>query len=227
VSATVATVAFGSPYGAGWGCVWSGAGTIAVLDGHAAALALTSDGPGAWALAGGDTALRVEVIREPVAVGDVSAQACRVQGSVAGATVGWPGVWIARPAPERFDSLRQVLAWFQGGEAAALDAERPARARAHEHDRIRAALLGPQLSAPVHEGRLSTTYGPEGQVARIGLELWLEDEEQHPFAHRLAGEVSGRALACDAGALTLELAPLRTHYSGSDGAGAVLVARAS
>jgi hypothetical protein len=230
----VATLAFGEPDTGIWVAVWDGERTFAATRSQAVPLTLSgAERDGEWRLAGEGAELSVRPAGP--ALGDERvgfySQRCRVAGTLplagANGTVELPGVRARRPAPapERLDALRLVLGWFADGTAAVLDAERRAGARGHDQDRVAAALYRAEEPLPVREGRLSMTY-TGGRPARVGLELWLEsDDEEHSYAQRLAGEV-GEAGACGCdGALELELLPLRTHYGGRDGAGALILAR--
>ena len=231
----VAILAFGEPAGDIWAALWDGERTLAAVGSEAMAVALAgAEHEGEWRLAGEGLELRVQPVG--AALQDERrgfySQRCHVAGTLrlagASASIALPGVRIRRaaPRPERLDSLRLVVAWFAHGAAAVLDSERHAGARGHDQDLVRAALHRVEGSSPVREGRLSMTYVGSGQPARVGLELWLEDESEEPsHPQRLAGEVSGPGTRGHDGALELELLPLRTHYGGHDGAGALILAR--
>ncbi len=125
---------------------------------------------------------------------------------------------------ERFESLREVSAWCEPGEAVVVSSLRPRRARGHAADVITAALLEPAVAPLVPEPRLSTTYTAAGEPSRMSLELWLESDEQtEQYPRRVAGEaVGGRAHGAHGG-LEFHAELLRCHSRGRDGAGVYLL----
>jgi hypothetical protein len=224
---TVRTLAFGEIGEESWGFVWSSTRTIAVIgtvDAGATptttTLALTADdATGAWALDGDGIALRVVPEGGPL---------CRVDGvlprrgelAVAGLRSDHP----LAPAAT-VDSLRIVLAWFPPDVALAVCSERPPRAAGHDQDEVRAVVFEAGGARSVDDGRLSTTYGPDGMPRRMSLELWLEGGE-HSYSRRAAGEVlgPGARAALDEG--TLDVMALRCHHGGRDGLGVYALVRA-
>jgi len=62
-----------------------------------------------------------------------------------------------------------------------------------------------------------------GAPARVGLELWLADEEEH-YPRRLAAEVQDSPGVVALDGLELWLGRLAAHHAGQDGAGALIVA---
>lgn len=187
-----------------------------------------------WRLEGDGVDAVVSGVRGWVQAGDLRSQACLVSGALGGEQVQLPGVRALRPQPERVHSLRQVLAWFGAERAVALDAARHEGSRGHERDRVSAAILRADLEAAVQDARLSTTYDAAGLALRVGLELWLADEQEHPFAHRLAGEAcqpgqsaSAHSFVVVEQGLTLDMSPLLTHYAGAHGSGVMILARAT
>ncbi len=76
----------------------------------------------------------------------------------------------------------------KSGDGIAVAAVRPRKASGHANDAVHAALLDPCAGVTaVAEPRLSTTYGGDGTPTRAGLELWLEDENEH-YPRRAAGD---------------------------------------
>jgi hypothetical protein len=122
------------------------------------------------------------------------------------------------------DSLRDVRAWFGAGEGLTLLSLRPRGAADHSRDVATAAVFAPEGWLAVAEPRLSTSYTSDGTPARVGLELWLEDGEEH-YPRRAGGEVAGPAFDLQADGLEVRVAPLRCHSHGRQGAGVYLLAR--
>jgi hypothetical protein len=185
-----------------------------------------------WELTGSALRLRVAPHEAPTpdSTIDQFAQLCRVTGTV----------WVDGEQREieclglrsyaagvdlrSLDSVRQVLAWFAPDDGIALSARRPRGAKGHDRDAIAATVIEPAGPITVAEGRLSTTYAPDGRPNRMSLELWLSEAEEE-FPRRVAGEALGVGAAGTATDANIALHPFRCHSRGRDGAGAYLVAR--
>jgi hypothetical protein len=139
---------------------------------------------------------------------------------------------------ERFESFRQVSAWFEPDSGLALTALRPRKSRGQESDLISASVLEPQeRPVLVTDPRLSTTYTAAGVPSRAGLELWVEEpvgEESEKdgaqageLPRRAAGEALGVGIEWQAGGFELRAVPLVWHCRGRDGAGIYLLGRRS
>lgn len=239
------TLSFGELETGRWGAVWlpgSGPdGMLALGDGAGAAEALaaeiSADGDGAeWTVhsAAGTLSVRPTHDPEPLPEHDGGLwgfeQLAAVSGqvTVGGAPIelrsaGRRGERRAAEPPERLDSLREVTAWFDGEEAVALASLRPRKHRGQEQDRTAAVVIDPEGWPPITDSRLSTTYAASGRPARMGLELWTDEEEQIP--RRLAGEALGSGAIATAAGWQLVLEPLRCHSRGRDGLGLYLLAR--
>jgi len=239
-------ITFGDLEDGVWGAAWLGQeafASVGVIGGAPAILTeaatLAGQGPGEdWRLEGdgvelvlapaGDAVLALAG-REPVGFD----QLCRVDGSVtlelAQRSVACLGRRSARRRPfdtERFESLREVSAWYEPGEGVVLSSLRPRGARGHDADTITASLLEPTEAPPVVDPRLSTTYTATGEPARMSLELWLEsDGDAEQFPRRITGETLGTRALISSGALEFDAAPLRCHSRGRAGAGAYLLIR--
>jgi hypothetical protein len=155
-------------------------------------------------------------------------QLCRVRGTVAdGSAIDCLGRRATTIANLRdLESIRDVSAWFAPDEGVALTALRPRKARGHNRDLIAAAVLDAAAVAHVPDPRLSTTYDAEGRPARVGLELWLEEQDgEQQYPRRAAGEAAGSpASASDDGHDVIAQA-LRCHSRGSEGTGVYLLVR--
>ncbi|MEA2196188.1 MAG: hypothetical protein QOJ25_239 [Solirubrobacteraceae bacterium] len=146
-------------------------------------------------------------------------QLAHVRGSVGERVVDGAGQIAQRagvPDGKRFSALRAVSGWFGEAEGLAVLAARPRRARGHDTELLAAALIEGGVAVPVTEPRLSSTYGADGVPVRVGLELWLGEEDTEQYPRRAAGESIGRSLACD-GSLRSQL--LRWRMRGRQGTG--------
>jgi hypothetical protein len=249
-SGAVRTFAFADLANDAWGAGWIGApsgGDFIVLPGigdPGLAAAQLSDGGSEdeWRLDGDG----VELVLTPVgpAVGEAHAdhtreyqQLCRVTGRTSlGADQAVDALGQRRLSERlrdhgRWESVRDVSAWFEPADGIAVLAWRPQRARGHETDLVAAALLGEDGAAPIAEARLSTTYTAAGEPARASLELWLggagSDDAEHEseYPRRAAGEALGGAVSGVLGELSLSAQPFRWHSGGREGGGVYLLAR--
>ena len=243
------TLSFGElePAGA-WGAAWAtapdGAALAALGAGSdwASPLQLRLSGGEAieeWQLDAGAARLTVAPVGEAIAVQAPDDgiegwdQLCRVSGRIErdGAELavdcfGLRSSWSDTIDLERFESIRSVSAWFEPGEALALTAFRPRKAKAHDRDLIAAAVIAPDGSASVEDPRLSTTYAGDGWPARAGLELWLAGEEpERQYPQRASGEARGARVQALDGGLQMRAEPFRWHSRGREGAGMYLLAR--
>jgi hypothetical protein len=249
MTSALRTLAFGElePTGA-WGAAWADASDGAALaalgsgsEWTALLDARLSGGEAGeeWRLDAGGTELTIAPVGEAVAVPATDEgiegweQLCRVsgrfQGDGAGSAVECLGLrtgWLGGVDLERFESIRSVSAWFEPGEALALTAFRPRKAKGHDRDLLAAAVIAPDGSAPVEDPRLSTTYAGDGWPARAGLELWLAGEEpEQQYPQRASGEATGARAQALGDALQMRAEPFRWHSRGREGAGMYLLAR--
>jgi hypothetical protein len=121
-------------------------------------------------------------------------QLCRVRGTVRAAgrehavdCLGQRSHTWGEPDWERIDSTRTITAWLEDGTGVSLTSVRPAGAPGHDKDAVWGVLLDPAGSVHVDEPRISTTYDGDGRQRRVGLELWLGEDDG--FARRASGEV--------------------------------------
>lgn len=231
-----ALLAFAAPTSGLWGVVPAGSDPALVLgrmdvpaDG-ATAVSLEAD-PSAevWTLSTGEAGLSATV--EPAAVAvpepDPGLALVRVSGSLLGAEAagglrhpGWPDL--------QAESVRLLCAWFSPERAMAFLAVRPARAKGQDRDQLSAICIGEQDGMTVFDPRLSSTYADDGLLRRVGVELWLgENEEADMYSLRMAGEATGAAAVLQLDGLTVQAQPFRCHSRGETGAGAYLLIRGS
>jgi hypothetical protein len=240
ISATsLRTLAFGDLEAGIWGAAAAGTEAlvaVAATDGGAPISAvgatLTAGPDDAWELTGPGLALLLEA-EDPAR--DTSAesrlaQVCRVTGTVTldgtPRDIGCLGLRSAVDGVDlsSLDSVRQVLTWFGEDDGIVLSSLRPRGAKGHERDDVTATVLEPDGPVDVSEGRMSTTYKAGGLPSRVGLELWLTDEDQQ-FPRRVAGEALGVDASGVTAAATVSLHAFRCHSRGRDGAAAYVIAR--
>jgi hypothetical protein len=239
---TLRTVTFGDLEAGVWGAVWGAEEPFATL-GRVDGAELPSLG---MALEGSDdgedwriVSDRVELTLTPAAAAAPAGssgfdQLCRVRGRVAldgeDTTVdclGRRGSRAEHPDFGRFDSLRDVSAWFEPAEGIALVSLRPRRAAGHSDDLISAVLFEPEATVAVAEPRLSTTYTAAGEPSRLSLELWPDSEHEggSQIPRRAAGEAIGARARSRQGELDISAELLRCHSHGREGAGVYLLVR--
>lgn len=236
------TVTFAALDAGPWGAVWCAPQPLAVLGagppragGPLAGASLEGlDDQGDWHLAADGVELAITGAAEPIhSLGDADGfdQLCRVRGQavieggeVAVDCLGRRG---ARRSLEssRYDSIRDVSAWFEPDEGFALTALRPRKARGQSKDVIVAAVLDATAGKAVADPRLSTTYSGAGIPARAGLELWLDDDEHEQFPRRAAGESVGVGTTAHDQRTELRAELMHWHSRGRDGSGVYLLAR--
>lgn len=139
--------------------------------------------------------------------------------------IGLRSVRCGAPDGKRISALRVVCGWFHSEEALALLAARPRRARGHETDLVAGVLLEEGSATAIADPRLSSTYTAAGVPTRVGLELWLhEDEEAEQYPRRAAAQAFGASMTCP-DSTRAEL--LRWRMRGRHGFGTYELVRAS
>ncbi len=248
-----------------WGSVWALEDrhqSFSVLGDASQALSLAppaaidpSDESGIWRLSAAGLELRSVPQGEPAAVPGGFDQLTRVQGTLGGLgaerAVDCLGTRRAREgiALERFESVRDVAAWFEPDQGLAVLAARPRGASSHAEDLVSASACEEGRSVPIGDPRVSTTYQTDGLPARASFELWPEqapeyearapeyetrapgDEAQaaedrpEPRPRRAAGEAIGARASCQALGLDVDATLFRWHSRGREGAGVYVLAR--
>jgi hypothetical protein len=242
-STPLRTVAFAELDASVWGAAWTPGpdenGFMAVgageRSGSSGATLRAGDGDAEWLLEGDGVQLTASPMSAAVATGIGSGfdQLCRVHGraNVGGAEreidcIGRRGGHGDGVKLEKFDSVRDVSAWFAPEDGLALVALRPRRSRGQDSDLLEVAVLDPEATSPVEEPRLSTTYTDSGQPLRAGFELWFAGEdEDSQYPRRAAGEAAGLGARSRCGGFSVVAQPFRWHSRGRDGAGVYLVAQ--
>jgi hypothetical protein len=150
-----------------------------------------------WTLTGAGCALRFERADATTATGgdEHALEPCRVSGAVtvdgAEREVDIGGLRSAGLALAGQDSLRLFASWFPAGHEVAVLSLRPMGAKGHDRDSIGVVARGEEHPLVI-DPRLSTTYDHDGEPRRVGVELWLcDDEEGDLWPRRLAGMATG------------------------------------
>lgn len=109
-----------------------------------------------------------------------------------------PSPWQLASPPDwsRVEAVRLLSARFVDGTTVALAAVRRPGSKGHDEDAVRVKVIGPDGEATeALETLLSAEQDAQGEVRRIGLEVWMSDE---PPPHRLAADrLSGEATSAD------------------------------
>lgn len=238
------TVAFGDLEAALWGVLFGAEHpSLAMLrttDGATLADA-TLEGSGEseeWQITGASGDLVLSAVGEaaPATVADGAQigfdQLCRVRGRVRVADaerevdcLGTRG-WRDHSYVLQFDSLRAVSAWFEPDEGVALSALRPRKAAGHATDAVTAVVFETDGALPVVDPRVSSTYSAADTVSRVGLELWIGEEDSEQYPRRVAGEaLSSGVIGHSSGFTEIRATLLHCHSRGREGAGVYLLAR--
>jgi hypothetical protein len=239
---SIRTVAFGDLDAGVWGVVWGNGEAFAAIgppqpDAVLNSATVTVGGSEAdeeWTLTAPDFELRVSAQSDPVASTDLDGfdQLCRVHGEglLGGErreldVLGWRGNRAAIDIGA-LDSIREVSAWFGEADGLGLTALRPSAAKGHDNDLRAASVFATDGAISVADPRLSTTYNAAGSPVRVGLELWLDqDESEQQYPRRATGEAVGASAGGPFGSLLLEAHLLRCRSRGTEGAGVYLLAR--
>jgi hypothetical protein len=236
-------VTFGSLVDGLWGAAWF-AGAPRVLLGMPSGNSVLMSGEETlsgsestedWALSASGVALSITAAAEPIhdrfeGGADGFDQLCRVHGTVAQNGADFELDCLGRRARRtgidlaRYKSIRDVSMWFEPDEGVALTALRPRKAKHHAKDVVAAAVLDATGSKPVVDARLSTTYDAEGEPSRVGLELWLEEENGDQYPRRTAAESAPGGIQVGDELLAVVL---RAHSRGHEGMGVYLLATGS
>ncbi|HWD85523.1 MAG TPA: hypothetical protein VG321_07210 [Solirubrobacteraceae bacterium] len=137
------------------------------------------------------------------------------------------GIAYAGQPDAQADSARILFAWFPEDRTIALLAVRPAKAKGQDRDELAVSCLGEPPGNHVFDPRLSSTYGGDGLLRRVGVELWLgESEESDLRPLRVAGEGSRAVARLDLEDAVVQAQPFLAHSRGQSGIGVyVLITR--
>jgi hypothetical protein len=245
VAPALRTLAFGDLQTGIWGAAWAGPQQFLALGGPGTstiAWAVTvgdAEEGEDWRLSGDGVELVFAPVSDAARAPDLNAevgsfdQLCRVSGRLLLDGVehevqcgGRRGSSMQAVDLQRFESVRDVSAWFEPPEGLAVRALRPRNVPGHDGDLLTVALLDTDGPVPVADPRLSTTYTATGQPSRVSLELWLgDDESEEQFQRRAAGQAVGAGGAFEGPGLEVRAELLRWHSRGQEGTGMYLLVR--
>jgi hypothetical protein len=239
------TLAFGDVDGVAWGVAWfpdpSLSGFVAVGGGEDADTIDASLEPdadtGGWRLHGYGVELNVSAASEDAhdLRGEFDA-VCRVHGGITVGAVehdvdclGRLAVHAGAGELDKFESVRDVCAWFDPTHGLSLVAMRPRKSRGQESDVVSAVALEPEGPLAIDDPRLSTTYAGDGRPLRVGLELWISvgDDDEEQFPRRATGETVGVAATGRLGRFDVVAQFVRWDSRYGDGAGMYVLAQQS
>ena len=237
------TLAFGDLDGAAWGIAWfpdpSLTGFVALGSAQDAVTVEAhldpDDETGGWRLHGYGVELNVSAAGEDAVDlrGEFDA-VCRVRGGITVEAVEHDVDCLGRLAAhagtgelDKFESVRDVSAWFDPVHGLSVVALRPRKARGQDADVVSAVALEPEGSLAIDDPRLSTTYAGDGRPLRVGLELWLAtgDDEEEQFPRRASGETVGVAATGGIGRFNVLAQFVRWDSRYGSGAGVYLLAQ--
>ena len=123
-----------------------------------------------------------------------------------------PGWRLDGSLEPAFDALRVLSGAATDGSLLALCAARPTGARNHDADAVAAAVVDPEGNVhEIEEALVSTEYGADGRIRRLGLELYRSGND---YPLRAAGD----AVEASSGEEEhRDFARLRFRLDGSDG----------
>jgi len=245
VTLPLRTLAFGDLDGAAWGIAWfpdPGLPGFVALGSAQDAVTVQAhlepdDDTGGWRLHGYGVELNISAAGEEA--GDLRGEfdaVCRVHGGISVEAVEHDVECLGRLAVhagtgelDKFESVRDVCAWFDPVHGLSVVALRPRKARGQDADVVSAVALEPEGPLAIDDPRLSTTYAGDGRPLRVSLELWVstgdDDEEQYP--RRASGETLGVAATGRLGRFDVLAQFVRWDSRYGDGAGVYVLAQQS
>jgi hypothetical protein len=180
-----------------------------------------------WTVTAAGCVLRIERADATTATLDDERplEPCRVSGS---ATIGGVerefdlgGVRSPSLSATGLDSLRLLGTWFPAGHEIAMVSARPKGAKGHDRDAVGVVARGEEHPLVI-DPRLSTTYDEHDEPRRVGVELWLgDDEDGEQWPRRVAAAATGSYVAADG----LSAYALQCVSRGEPGAGVYVLLR--
>lgn len=152
-----------------------------------------TEGPSHWSAhmqtVGGSFDLQWKATDALAALDSNDVAVCKVTGTITDAAgkdrkVDCFGFANLAARPSGPPVLRSIAAVFDGGNAVALNAYKPAVYHGHGDERNDAVVFEDGEPMRVQDARLSTVYSKDDLQSQASLELWTDDE----FPRRLSGE---------------------------------------
>jgi hypothetical protein len=123
-------------------------------------------------------------------------------------------LWSCGFEPASAQSLRLIsLAATQ--DAFAFAVARPPGAAHHDEDLVAGVSVGASGVEVAEEVLISSEYDPEGELRRVGIELWLEGGA----GRRIAGDRSAQTAVTTLDGLSREATPFAFRLDGGSGSG--------
>jgi hypothetical protein len=144
---------------------------------------------------------------------------CRVRGTAAGRPIDCLGQRTRSWGTADWDRIsltRSLGAWLADGPSVVYSAVRPAGVESHAGEATWGALLDADGAVAIDDPRISTTYDGDGHQRRVGLELWVGEEDDYP--RRGAGQVLCGSTV-ELGSLVLDCAFFAWTLDGRQGVG--------
>ncbi len=144
---------------------------------------------------------------------------CRVRGTAAGRPIdclGQRGRSWGTADWGRIALTRSLGLWLAEGPSMVYTAVRPADAASHADEESWGALLDASGTVVMDEPRVSTTYDGDGHQRRVGLELWVGEDDDYP--RRGSGQVLCGS-SVELGQLRLDCAFFAWTLDGREGVG--------
>ncbi len=199
------------------GLILDGGGIVLLGGEQAVSCPLTTAEPanGTTVLTGDGCRLTVEAADRPAtpAPGGGEQHPLAVRGTVStggdALELDARGSELVLPLPKSFGSARLAATWPDADHALLLGAARPTGVKGHDHDLVSAWIQEGAEATAVADPRLSVTTLAGDVPLRVGIELWLEDEEgSYDYPRRATGEVLTQTAELQAGGLTVEAHPV-------------------
>ena len=152
---------------------------------------------------------------------------CRVRGTAAGRPIdclGQRGRSWGTADWSRISLTRSLGAWLDEGPSVVYSAVRPEGAESHADEAHWGALLDADGAVAIDDPRISTTYDGDGHQRRVGLELWVGEDDDYP--RRGSGQVLCGS-SVELGQLRLDCAFFAWTLDGREGVGRYDVLRRS
>lgn len=120
---------------------------------------------------------------------------------------------------------RSLAILFDASLAFALGARRPAGAGGHGDELLEAVAFRGEPPAPATFERplMSSTYGSDGELAHVGMELWETEESDRPT--RIGGEAQAHGVVAHPDGASTHVTFVAWHHDGRHGLGSYAITK--